>query len=239
MTVAERREREREERRTQILDAAQQVFFERGFEAATMDEVAEAAQLGKGTLYNYFRTKEELLGGVAARHMQRVVVKYERAGKEASHGRDQVRRMLLVYAEHMTSPFNHFRMAVSRFTQGPPPDPDGHAHQLMRKNVMHLMGLYAQAIQRGQWDGSIRPDVEPMRLCMQLWSCVNGALLLELQMSQGQPPPEIKAIAPTVEDTVALLLDAIGRPDAEAPVSTTQGAVTAGPADESKASEAS
>jgi AcrR family transcriptional regulator len=48
-------------RRQAILDAAIAVFAERGFPAATMDEIAERAGLGKGTLYNYFDDKRHLL----------------------------------------------------------------------------------------------------------------------------------------------------------------------------------
>jgi len=48
------RDRERILRRKAILDAARQVFAEKGYEHATLDEVAERAQFGKGTLYNYF-----------------------------------------------------------------------------------------------------------------------------------------------------------------------------------------
>ncbi len=56
-----RRDRERLARRTAILDAAQAVFAEKGYEQATLDEVAERAEFGKGTLYNYFPDgKEEL-----------------------------------------------------------------------------------------------------------------------------------------------------------------------------------
>jgi TetR/AcrR family transcriptional regulator, repressor of fatR-cypB operon len=49
-----RRERERIARRQAMLDAARAVFAERGYEQATLDEVAERAEFGKGTLYNYF-----------------------------------------------------------------------------------------------------------------------------------------------------------------------------------------
>jgi TetR/AcrR family transcriptional regulator len=214
VTVAERREREREERRTQILDAAQQVFYDREFALVTMDEVAEAAQLGKGTLYNYFRTKEDLFGGVAARHLERMVEKYQRAGELASDGLDQVRRMLLAYADHMSTPLAHLRMAMARFLQGPPADPDSPNGRMMRDTIMQLIGLYSQAIERGQRDGSIREDLEPAPLCIKLWSCVNGALLFRLQLSSDMPPPQLRAIAPTMDDTVELLLDAIARRDA-------------------------
>ena len=49
-----RRERERLERRQAILDAALAVFGDHGFEGATLDGIAERAEFGKGTLYNYF-----------------------------------------------------------------------------------------------------------------------------------------------------------------------------------------
>jgi len=49
-----RRERERLVRRLAMLDAALSVFGEKGFEGATLDEIAERAEFGKGTLYNYF-----------------------------------------------------------------------------------------------------------------------------------------------------------------------------------------
>lgn len=48
-------------RRTQILAAAARVFAQRGFERATINDIAKAAHLAEGSLYNYFRSKEELL----------------------------------------------------------------------------------------------------------------------------------------------------------------------------------
>jgi TetR/AcrR family transcriptional regulator, repressor of fatR-cypB operon len=57
-----RRERERRMRRRAMLDAAQSVFAEKGYARATLDEIAERAEFGKGTLYNYFEGgKEEIL----------------------------------------------------------------------------------------------------------------------------------------------------------------------------------
>ncbi|HEX8299915.1 MAG TPA: TetR/AcrR family transcriptional regulator, partial [Rubricoccaceae bacterium] len=49
-----RRDRERLARRRAMLDAALGVFGDKGFDGATVDEIAERAEFGKGTLYNYF-----------------------------------------------------------------------------------------------------------------------------------------------------------------------------------------
>ncbi len=55
-----RKEREREFKKKEILSAAVKLFAEKGYEYTTLDEIAEAAEFGKGTLYNYFQNKEEL-----------------------------------------------------------------------------------------------------------------------------------------------------------------------------------
>jgi AcrR family transcriptional regulator len=60
MGVTERKEREKKMRRDQIQMAAKQVFLDRGFHAATMEEIAEAAEFSVGSLYQYFVSKDEL-----------------------------------------------------------------------------------------------------------------------------------------------------------------------------------
>ena len=65
MGISERKEREKQQRRADILLAAEEVFFAKGFDRATMDDVAEAAELSKGTLYLYFKSKEDLHMGIA------------------------------------------------------------------------------------------------------------------------------------------------------------------------------
>ncbi len=67
MGIPERKEREKEHRREEIIDAAQKIFFQKGLIVATMDEIAEAAELSKGTLYLYYKSKEDLYLAVMAR----------------------------------------------------------------------------------------------------------------------------------------------------------------------------
>jgi TetR/AcrR family transcriptional regulator, cholesterol catabolism regulator len=57
-----RRERKKEETRERIFKAACKLFRHKGFEATTIDEIAEKADVGKGTFFNYFPRKEAVLG---------------------------------------------------------------------------------------------------------------------------------------------------------------------------------
>jgi TetR/AcrR family transcriptional regulator, repressor of fatR-cypB operon len=59
-----RRQREKTARRQEILRAAGHVFAERGYAEATLDEIAGRAELAKGTIYNYFESKEEIFDHV-------------------------------------------------------------------------------------------------------------------------------------------------------------------------------
>ncbi|MFL7792912.1 MAG: TetR/AcrR family transcriptional regulator [Anaerolineae bacterium] len=63
----ERRERRAAARRNQILDAAAEVFAEKGFARATTKEIADRADISEGTIYNYFDSKEDLLIDIVGR----------------------------------------------------------------------------------------------------------------------------------------------------------------------------
>lgn len=65
--TATRRERRIAAREAQILEAAAKIFAEKGFHRATTKEIAEAADVSEGTLYNYFDSKEDLLIGMMMR----------------------------------------------------------------------------------------------------------------------------------------------------------------------------
>lgn len=71
--MAERwtRERRLEHTRTLLLDAAEEVFAEKGFTAATLDDIASAAGYTKGAIYKHFATKEDLFLAVSDRHWRR------------------------------------------------------------------------------------------------------------------------------------------------------------------------
>ena len=61
-----------EQRRNEILDAASHVFSKHGFIKTTIDQVASHAGLGKGTIYQYFKSKNELFLSVGERGMDRL-----------------------------------------------------------------------------------------------------------------------------------------------------------------------
>jgi AcrR family transcriptional regulator len=84
LTVINRREREHGIRREMIVTAAQKLFEKKGFELTTVDEIAAEAELGKGTIYSYFKSKSAIYvailekGSEVLRERMKKVVKEER-----------------------------------------------------------------------------------------------------------------------------------------------------------------
>jgi AcrR family transcriptional regulator len=65
MGIVERKQREKKRRKSDIKKAARKVFREKGYKKATMNDIAEYAQLSPGTLYLYFENKEELYASLS------------------------------------------------------------------------------------------------------------------------------------------------------------------------------
>lgn len=71
-SVPARRERKKVEVRSRLIESAITLFEERGIDAVTVDRIAERADVGKGTVYNYFRTKEDIIVAFMMDQEQRV-----------------------------------------------------------------------------------------------------------------------------------------------------------------------
>jgi Transcriptional regulator len=58
--LLERRGKEKDSRKKLILKSARTLFFKKGFNNVTVDEIAKISELGKGSIYLYFNSKEEI-----------------------------------------------------------------------------------------------------------------------------------------------------------------------------------
>jgi AcrR family transcriptional regulator len=79
------RERRLERTRTLLLDAAEEVFAERGFIPATLDDIAKAAGYSKGAIYKYFTTKEDLFLAASDRYWRRYFDNFAEVMSSSDH----------------------------------------------------------------------------------------------------------------------------------------------------------
>jgi AcrR family transcriptional regulator len=175
--IHERKEREKEQRREEILDAAQRVFFEKGLHTATMDEIAETAELSKGTLYLYYKSKEDLYLAVMMRGME---VLREMFTRVAMSGQSTAKMLISLgdaYQDYFNANREYFRML--HFLQTP------HFHKQVSDEMKVSVGtlnrnvwdLANGILQRGIDDGLLRKDLNPVEIGIILWSSATALLL--------------------------------------------------------------
>jgi AcrR family transcriptional regulator len=97
MGVRERREKEREQRRLTILAAARTVFDQHGLEGVSMDRIAQVAELAKGTVYLYFKSREELMMALIAQEMDDLIVLMQQVAESPTTPQAQLLEMVHVF----------------------------------------------------------------------------------------------------------------------------------------------
>ncbi len=174
MGTQERKEREKEQRRNEILDAAEKVFFSKGLHSATMDEVAEEAELSKGTVYLYFNSKEELFFAINMRGAEILRNLFNEAFENHETGRDKLMAIGQAYFYFASQYENYFNAMMYH-----------HAHiadcstcpnEMYKDQDKDIIMLVARAIETGQQDGSVTTEIPPLRLAFLLWGQTTGII---------------------------------------------------------------
>jgi AcrR family transcriptional regulator len=178
MGITERKEREKLQRRKDIIDAAEKVFFSRGFESATMDEIAEMAELSKGTLYLYFKSKEDLQFAIFMRGSD-ILMKMMKDNLSAdSNGYQRLLELadsFIRFSRENRNYFNLFMYYESSRMEALNIDQD--QLQVYLKEDSPLALVTHQVI-RGIQDGSLRDDLSAEVFSATLWSQMLGVLIV-------------------------------------------------------------
>ncbi len=179
MGIRERKQREKENRRQQILDAARKVFSQKGFSNATMEEIASEAELSPGTLYLYFKNKEELYASLSLMILQFLSTSVDRINNEKNLG-PQDRLNLLIEAMFEVYDFDHILIVsllhlqssetLDKLSQGLMAE----LTELSYKSTRAVTKIFKAGIQEG-----VFIDYHPVALADIFWSLFSGIVLCE------------------------------------------------------------
>lgn len=160
MSFQELIEKEREQRRLYILDAAEELFFAKGFSSVTMDGIAKKVGLNKATIYLYFEDKDSLFFGIVLRKMRIHLKKLEDCAYRKNTGRKRVMNMLSAGFA-----FTQENLEFSRLlcTAGPErfKDTDNPLAKVILEILMKEVFLVRDVLKDGIADGSVRGDLDP------------------------------------------------------------------------------
>ncbi len=168
---AGRRERRAAETRLRLFRCALQLFAARGFSAVTVEDITEAADVGKGTFFNYFESKDHVLGVMAEIQLGKVREAVLKAGQGKQTIHSVMHRLMLRLAEEPGRSPSLARVVVSFFQ----------ANEFVRATIAHNMRegckMVAEVVGAGQMRGEIDPSLKKEKVALQLQQTFMGTVL--------------------------------------------------------------
>jgi AcrR family transcriptional regulator len=168
---ADRRQRRSEENRARIFEAAVKLFAKHGFTNVTVEQITEAADVGKGTFFNYFPTKEHLLVAMAEVRKD-LVAEAARAAQSATTVKPLILRLVMNMAQARATSQIMMRSVLGASV----------SNDVMMK---HFQGVLAAArnaaaaiMKRGQELGEIRIDIPSAELARMMQSVGFGTTVI-------------------------------------------------------------
>lgn len=167
-----RRERRSLELRERIFRSALELFARKGFPETTVEDITNAADVGKGTFFNYFPSKEHML--LAFGEMQ--LAKLRDAVEEARRSSEPMRQYLRSLGVRMTQePMRNpaiVRALLQAYLSSTP------VREAMLDMQKRVLALHSEMIQMGQQRGEIRDDVPALELAQVFRQTIFGTLLI-------------------------------------------------------------
>ncbi len=140
-------------RSAEILDAARRVFFHKGFNDATMDDIAEAAGVAKGTLYLYFASKRDVYLAAVKRGLGELIEDTRRSVEAASGTAGKLRAIIATrirYAEENRDFFAAYHLEFANVS------PSGCEKEFHALYLEHLRTV-ERVLREGAEAGLLRP----------------------------------------------------------------------------------
>jgi AcrR family transcriptional regulator len=201
--ISERRQEERDRRRAEIVDAAELLYAETGWDAITMDQVARRARLSRGLVYVYFRDKADLHLALVERALDTLRLRFEAAREGKARGIDEVQAIGLAYYSYAHE-LPHYFDACSRFEARPTSDGLQQNEAACMAAGHRAHEVIVASLERGVADGSIRADLgDPYVTALALWALMLGVIQI-VQTKSGQIAHEGFSVPQIVEQSMAL-----------------------------------
>src|SRR5215472_13856194 len=155
-----RRERRRAETREKLFRAAMKLFAERGFFETTTEDITDAADVGQGTFFNYFPTKQHVLTVLSEKQIEKVMHAREEAeaGKVPIH--DVLNELMHAIAQEPGKSQALTRSLMTAFLS------NDEVRQFVRDTMGRGRENLGEMIKLGQKRGEIRRDRKPGDLAM-------------------------------------------------------------------------
>lgn len=180
MGIAERRERQRQSLRREILDAARAMFLDEGYEAVTMRKLADRIEYSPTTIYLHFKDKDDLFDALCEETFGELSARLEKLARRGLPPLENLRTGLRLYAEFGLKHPSHYALTFMQVHQKP------HAEQFHQSVGKQAFGYLQHAVGACVESGDF-PRIDVDASAQALWCATHGVVSLLLAHGQGFP----------------------------------------------------
>ena len=212
MGPTNRREREKEALRTQILDAARYLFARDGYDAVTMRAIAERIEYSPRTIYLHFQDKEDLVRELCRHDFQVFGAELAKAG-QVKNPLARIKAMGHGYAAFGLQNPNHYRLMFMSDS----PDYEGKGEEEWKDNPeVDAYALLRDTVQEAIDQGLMAPAYKDAELVAQtVWAGIHGVIALDIA-KQGDPWVAWRPLDKRVKTMIDAMVDGLSAAPAKA-----------------------
>jgi len=177
MGSKERREREREQRKNYILDAARELLLEKGLKATSINQIAKRAELSIGAIYFYYKDKEEIFAALQVEGLELLYRTINQAIDKKSTPEKKIRSVAQAYLRFSEEHKNYFDI-INYFLTSPNTIFSPELKKEIDERGNASISTLTAAIQEGI-DKKLFKKGDPRRQAIILWSTFNGVIQLK------------------------------------------------------------
>lgn len=211
-TKLTRKERERKARKELIIDVTERIIEERGFENITMDEIAEKAEMGKGSLYLYFKNKTSIILAICERGSRILNQSMSQVLTMDLTGLQMIEKLGQSYFQFIKdnplyfNAFNYYEGLKNRDALS-----GSQMAKMCEENARQGMTYIVRSLQIGMQDGSIDSSYDPKQLGLIIWGASKGIVHMAYMKQREDHMPVLDEIDFSLESLIETFMQLVGQ----------------------------
>jgi AcrR family transcriptional regulator len=200
----ERRKKEKENRKNTILKAARKLFFDKGYKAVTVDSIAAKAELSKGSIYLYFKSKEEI-------YVQILItdnIEFHKSISDFYHKNEPASELLLefarIYVDYFLYDNELFRMFMAFMIRADQMHLNKEQYNHLLRISNDNIQIIAEILQKGVDSGEFSSTINVRQGQNAIWGLLNG--IISLYLFTGVRSRRAEKIHSMVKDSLNIFI---------------------------------
>ena len=171
MSTETRKQKEKQNRHNAILQASEKIMLNEGVHALNMDLVAKETELAKGTLYLYFKSKDDILAELSLKSRIMLLDEFNKAIKKLADPVEQIKAIVMANYNFFKKQSLYYELVSLYEVNNTKPE----SRELQRASY-EITALIVGITEKAKQAGQFKKDVDPIQFSICLWGMTVGMI---------------------------------------------------------------